>query len=87
VPLLGAVDILFNGKLHGFHNKVRAIGNTDSKVKWKQMGCKFVAECAGNVCAYETANCSGDSKREEFGMVVGVFVETEQVYVGEKAFD
>ena len=51
------------------------------------MGCEFVAECAGDVCAYETANCCGDSKRAEFGMVVGVFVETEQVYVSEIAFD
>ena len=30
VALLGAVDVPFNGKLHGFHNQVGSIGNTDS---------------------------------------------------------
>ncbi len=47
--MLWVVNILFDGKLHGFHYKVRAVWNANSIVVGKEVVGIFLAKCACNV--------------------------------------
>ncbi len=60
--MLWVVDIFLDGKLHGFHYKVRAIWNDNSIVVGKEVVGKFLAKCACNVAGDDTLDRSWDSE-------------------------
>ncbi len=49
--LLWVVNVLFDGKLHGFHYKVRSVWNANSIIVGKKVVSKFSAECVCNVAS------------------------------------
>jgi len=58
--LLGVVDIFLDGKLHGFHHKVRAIGYSISIVVGKEVVSKFLPKGMCNVASNEALDRSRD---------------------------
>ena len=69
--LLGVVDIFLDGKLHGFHHKVRAVRYSNSIVVGNS---KFVSNGVCNVAGNEASNCSGDAEGSELGGIYWIFV-------------
>jgi hypothetical protein len=59
---LGVVNIFLNGKLHGFHHKVRTVWNANSIIVGKEVVGKFLSKCAFNVAGNDTSDRSRNSK-------------------------
>ena len=76
--LLGVVNIFINGKLHGFHHKVRTIWNANSIIVGKEVVGKFLSKCACNVAGNDTPDHSWDSE----GLCVCVCVFLSSGYEG-----
>ena len=64
---MGVVDIFLDGKLHGFHHKVRAVGYSNSISVWEEVVSKFLSKGACNVASNEASDHSGDAEGSELG--------------------
>ena len=51
------------------------------------MSCKFFSEGVGDMTGDQSADGSGDAEWSKFRFIEGVFVEAEEVNVGEVAFN
>ncbi len=65
--MLGVVGIFLDGKLHGFHRKVGAVGYSNSIVAGKEVVSKFLSKGACNVSSNEASDCSRDAEGSELG--------------------
>ncbi len=67
--MLGVVNIILDGKLHGLHYKVRDVWNVNNIVVGKEVVGKFLVKCACNVAGNDTSDCSGNSEGPYLGGV------------------
>ena len=72
--MLGIVDTFLDGKLHGFHHKVRAVGYSNSIAVGKEVAHNFLSKGACNVASNEASTRSGDAKGSELGGIYWIFV-------------
>ncbi len=84
---LGCINEFLNCKLHCLDDERRPVGNADGVIIGEEVGCEFCLEAPGNMSGNEVSYGCGDAKWAEFGVVVGVFVETEKVDISEVALD
>ena len=66
-PDCWGLSIFLDGKLHGIHHEVRAIGYANSIVVGKEVVAKFVSKCAYKVAGNKTLDCRRDSEESLFG--------------------
>ena len=67
--MLGVVDIFFDGKLHSFHHKVRAVGYSNSIVVGKEVVSKILLTGACNMASNEALDRSRDAEGSELGEI------------------
>jgi len=70
--------------LHTFDNEIHTVGDSNCKVVREEVEGKFVFPVVGNMRSNYSSNGCWDSDRAEFSVVVGIFVETEQIRVSEE---
>ena len=80
-------DIFFNCKVGCVDDYVASVGYSDGEVVWEEVFGKLGFEDLCNVSCDYSSDCGWYSYGSEFGDVCGVFVEAEEVYVGEVVFD
>lgn len=82
---MGRFNILLNGELGGLDDEIHAAVDPDGKLMGEEVNGPALTIGGRDVVGEYPSHCGRNANGTEFGGVVGVFVDTEQVGVCEVA--